>query len=158
MKVVDWLVAVGLVVGAAAVIYPLFTRGGPGGHPRTCIVGVKCQSLGILMYKSDNDERYPLRESWMDSIDPYLKNEYYFHCPALQELHPSSHLYGYCFHGKLSGAKTPASPDKVELIFDSAKLRQNASGSLDSLPKLGRHGGRNYIAYADGHVKAVESP
>jgi prepilin-type processing-associated H-X9-DG protein len=45
---------------------------------------------------------------------------------------------------------------KTPLAFDSSTLTKNAHDPMTSLPKPGRHGGRNNILFCDGHIEMVE--
>ena len=105
------------------------------------------------MYAGDYDEHFPDRDVWMNVVKPYLRGEAFYHCPKLKEEYGAD-VYGYCFNAKLSGAKVPAMDRESQpLVFDSVNLARNASGSFDSLPEPGRHGGKNGIGYADGHAR-----
>jgi prepilin-type processing-associated H-X9-DG protein len=122
-----------------------------------CISNIKQLALSATMYTADYDDRFPLRDNWMDSTKEYRKGDDMLRCPtfAFDEKAPKN-LYGYAMNQAISGAKPPPNIANVPLIFDSVNLARNASGTLDSLPNPGRHGGQNVIGYADGHAKAVD--
>ena len=151
------LMMLALVAVFAAVLYPVFAPGDfKGPDPSTrCKSIVKQLALASIIYISDYDDRFPLRDSWMDGIFPYHKNKSIERCPtfAWDEKAPKNQ-YGYAMNQAMSGAKPPPNPEAVPLVFESVNLARNASGTLDSLPNPGRHNGRNVIGYADGHVKA----
>jgi prepilin-type processing-associated H-X9-DG protein len=139
-----------------AILFPVYTNGGPTRrHP--CISRVKQLALATIIYISDYDDRFPPRDSWMDGIFPYHKNESIERCPtfAFDEKAPKN-LYGYAMNQAMSGAKPPPNIATVPLIFDSVNLARSASGTLDSLPNPGRHKGMNVIGFADGHVKRFD--
>ena len=58
---------------------------------------------------------------------------------------------------KLNGKTLKDMPDaaKTPLLYDSTDLAKNAHDSLTSLPKPGRHGGKNNILFCDGHIESV---
>jgi prepilin-type processing-associated H-X9-DG protein len=140
-----------------AILFPVYTNGGPS-RSTGCLSNVKQMGVMQIMYAADYDDRFPLRDNWMDSTQEYRKSEGILRCPtfAFDEKAPKN-LYGYAMNQAMSGAKIPPKPDTVPLIFESVNLARNASGTLDSLPNPGRHNGKNMIGYADGHVKAVDS-
>lgn len=159
VQVSMWILAPILGVGLlVAVLYPLFVRPGPISHPPNCRANVKMLALANLIYQADWDDRFPLRDSWMDAIDVYVKSEHRLRCPALQTPEPNPQLYGYAFHRDRSGQKSPANPETAPLIFESIDLAKNAFGTLDSLPRPGRHEGKSIVGYADGSAKAIDTP
>lgn len=104
------------------------------------------------MYAEDWD--LPPRENWMDAITPYTKNHVMEHCSEVRG--PAE--YGYAYNSQLSGLDETkiADPGKLPMIYDSTNLARNASDPVASLPKPGRHEGRNSISYADGHARAAK--
>lgn len=123
-----------------------------------CFSQVKHQGLGLFMYADDADGRYPNRDVWMDSILPYVKNPQVYHVPEYAKSSPW--FYGYAFNAALSLQKAPiveAVAEKTPLVYDSSNPIRNASDRVTSLPVPGRHGGRNHMAYADGHVKTLKA-
>ncbi len=115
--------------------------------PRTlCLSNVKQQAMGLLMYAADHADRFPARDVWKDGIAPYVKLE-----SVLREAKAAQGVYGYAFNAALSGARED--DPKVPMTYDSVNPIRNASDPLTSLPALGKHGGKNNVAYADGHAK-----
>lgn len=133
----------------AAILFPVFATTGHLSHRSPCINRLKQASLGILIYQGDADDRYPGRDEWVDASFPYVKNWDVFRCPSVGKT-----LWGYSFNGALSRAKTPKLPEKNPLIYDSTNLTKNASDLVTSLPAVPRHG-KNMMAYADGHARAL---
>jgi prepilin-type processing-associated H-X9-DG protein len=123
-----------------------------------CLSKLKQSGVAILIYQEDNDELFPLRDSWMDTTFEYRKRDEVLHCPLLQVESKNKDIYGYCFNAELSAAKTPANPREKEMLFESVNLARNASGSLASLPSPGRHKGKNNVVFADCHAKARVTP
>ena len=155
----NWLsLAFALVVlaVAAAVLYPVFQASKAAGDRPVCISNVKRTGLSLIIYSTDFDDRFPLRDFWMDASTSYRANPSILHCPRVVNERESRGLYGYAFNRVLSAAKIPFDPGPVPLVFDSVNLARNASSSLDSLPNPGRHSGNmNVVGYADGSAKTT---
>ena len=157
-KGLSWLevlLVLATFVVLVAIIIPVRAGGGP--TPMTaCYSNVEQMAHAMIMYSADYDDRFPLRENWMESTYEYRKSDNMLRCPtfAWDEKAPKNH-YGYAMNQTLSGAKTPPNPGTVPLVFDSVNLARNATGTLGSLPNPGRHNGKDMISYADGHAKAV---
>jgi hypothetical protein len=136
----------------AAILFPVYSNGGPT-HRTGCISNVKQLAVAMQFYFQDNNERFPLRDNWMDATKDYRKNDDMLRCPTLaREKTAPKNQYGYAMNQAMSGAKEPEMPGKVPLVFDSINLARNASGTLESLPDPPRHVKVNYIGYADGHA------
>ncbi|RYG47664.1 hypothetical protein EON79_06715 [bacterium] len=103
-----------------------------------------------LVYASDTDDRFPLKDSWNDTTREFRNPAYTIRCPLLPETD-----FGYAFNAALSGTKPPKMPEKVPLNFESTRPGSNPSDTFTSLPRPGRHDGKNSIGYADGHAKSV---
>ncbi len=119
----------------------------------SCLSGVKQLAHAALAYRSDHDERFPLRDSWRDASRRYSAQSVDVKCPTA----PTG-AFGIAFNAVLSGARPPKSPSLVPLVYDSANPIRNASDPFTSLPSPARHRGKNNVAYADGHAKGVPSP
>lgn len=124
-----------------------------------CLSNVKQSSLGLIMYADDENDRFPLRDLWMDATLPYVKREEIWHCPSVPK-----GVYGYAFNGALTRIKVTKldEPGAIPMIYDSVNPLRNASDLCASLPLPGRHGkndggeaGRNMVGFADGHAKAI---
>jgi len=148
---VQLLAVLAVFLAAIAILYPLRTNGGPT-HRTGCISNVKQLAVSMQFYFQDNNERFPLRDNWMDATDRYRKNDDILRCPRLRKGKAPQNQYGYAMNQAMSGAKEPEMPGKIPLVFDSINLARNASGTLDSLPDPPRHVKVNYIGYADGHA------
>lgn len=150
----EWLVCIGIVVLTAGILFPLTACACKQASPAThCMSNVKQQALAMIIYAGDWDDRFPLRDSWMDSITPALKRTEVLRDPEVE----IAGGYGYAFDSRLSGAlmgKIP-NPDKAPLIYDSLNLGRNASDPFTSFPAKGRHKGKNVITYADGYAKSI---
>ena len=131
-----------------ALLMPVYACGCKVASPRyACLSNLKQQGMGLVMYASDNADRFPARDVWKDSIAPYVKSE-----PVLHEIQAPKGVYGYAFNAALSGAE--ADDPKIPMAYDSVNPIRNASDRLASLPAKGKHDGKNNVAYADGHAKS----
>jgi prepilin-type processing-associated H-X9-DG protein len=117
--------------------------------------------LGFVHYVEVNDA-LPPADKWMDEED--LKGgvaaDEWFHCPAVSDRKDDKFGYAYndaLANRKLGGKKLSDMPDAATtpLAFDSATLTKNAHDPMTSLPRPGRHGGRNNILFCDGHIEIV---
>lgn len=156
MRLTHLLAFIAAALVLAAILFPVFTSCGPPAAQTRCLSNVKQQVLGLIVYGTDHDVRFPARDGWMDALGPYTKNKAIFHDP---EGVPKD-AYGYAFNAALSFAKPPKAPEGVPLVYDSANPIRNASDRMASLPARGRHPAReprtNTIGYADGHAKGVK--
>lgn len=144
-----WFVGVGAV--AALLLAPVFACGCKRASPATtCLSNLKQIGTGSLLYADDHDGRLMPRDVWMDGIAPYVKDEARFHDPE-----GPKGGYGYAFDARLAGVKEPRDPAKAPLAYDSLNPIRNASDPLASLPRPGRHEGKNGVVYADGHARRI---
>lgn len=144
------LATVGLV--GVFIFLPVWACGCKVAGPSTaCMSNLKQLSLGQIQYASDHDDRLTNRDLWMDQIAPYVKEKSTFVEPLLKDKG-----FGYAYNAALSNAKLPGkSPEKTPMVYDSLNPIKNASDLVTSLPAPGRHGGKNNIAYVDGHAKRI---
>ncbi|MGC8669109.1 MAG: hypothetical protein ACP5VE_13420 [Chthonomonadales bacterium] len=127
-------------------------------QPASCPENLAQIYKAMQFYMDDWDGRLPPAERWMDCIRDRVPRDEAFHCPALGPA--SGTRYGYSMNPALGG-KAPAAlhgAATTPLIYDSVDLSANAHADFASLPKPGRHDGRDYVLYADGTVKAVSPP
>ncbi len=153
----EWVVVGLALVVAAWIFMPIYAGQRPVAVQARCLSNLKQLATGFTIYSADYDDKFPNRDVWTGIIQLYTKNLEIYKCPAFEEA-KDPQVYGYCFNRRLSNAALPPNPEKVELVFDSINLAKNASGTQESLPRPGRHNGKNVIAYADGHAKAVANP
>jgi hypothetical protein len=153
MKYLLWLIPLAIVV---AVIYPVFAQGNIHDRRTPCISNLKQLGTGIQIYMTDWNDRFPLRDTWMDATGIYTKRPDIYHSPALQSPRENPDIYGYCFNAKLSGAEVSYPVDTVPMVFDSVNLARNASGGIDSLPSPSRHKEGNHVGFVDTHVRTVK--
>ncbi len=115
----------------------------------------------LTIYAQDWDA-LPPAANWLDNDDltSKIRQNEWLHCPAVSNRQDDK--YGYAYNDavagrKLNGKKLKELPDaaKTPLLYDSTNLAKNAYDAVTSLPKPGRHSGRNNILYLDGHVENV---
>jgi len=109
-------------------------------------------AVGITLYSSDYDDRYPLANTWMDSLTPYRVEEGSFHSPLAAAANAAN--YGYAFNLDMIGQSFSSleNPATMTMLFDSTVLTRNATASTSTLPNPPRYSGRNTIAHADSSV------
>jgi len=126
-----------------------------------CKQSLKQIYAGFVKYADINDALPPAAK-WMDEEDLRggVQADEWFHCPTVSNRKDDK--YGYAFNDtlagkKLNGKKLSEMPDasKTPLVYDSSSLAKNAHDPVSSLPRPGRHGGRNNILYCDGHIEAA---
>ena len=95
-----------------------------------------------------------------DELVSKVQRDEWLHCPAVSNRQDQK--YGYAYNTaiagiKLGGKKLAEIPNAATtpLLYDSTHLEKSAADAVTSLPRPGRHGGRNNILYCDGHVEAV---
>jgi prepilin-type processing-associated H-X9-DG protein len=127
---------------------------------KDCPENLKSLYFAFAQYVDGNGS-LPAAEKWMDNdeIASKVQKEEWFHCPDVSNRHDGR--YGYAYNDAvagraMNGKKLSAFPDAAHtpLLYDSSNLAKSAHDAFASLPKPGRHGGRNNILYCDGHVEA----
>jgi hypothetical protein len=153
----EWMVGLGILICVAGIFWPLTACACTSPtEAKHCMSNVKQMGTALHVYAADNNEMLPNRDNWMDANDPYLKSKDTVRDPAVKAISE----YGYAFDSRASNK----SLDKVEnvsdhpLIFDSTNMARNASDPFTSLPRPGRHKGKNVVGYMDAHVRWVKSP
>lgn len=139
-RLVEVLVAVGILAVLAAVLFPVFARSRDKARVTSCLSNVKQISLAMMMYAKDYDGYLPNASTWTEDLMPYCKNEAIFQCPT-EPLEPSS----YAMVRRWSEANLEDIPDRDQtvLIYEANR---------DGTPAFRHHGGLN-VGFADGHAK-----
>ena len=120
-------------------------------HELSCLSRRKNQSVALVMYIQDYDERFPSNPNrWMDQLFPYLKSEPGLQCPSLKQGE-----YGTAFDSRLAGKSSAAlaDPEKTSAIFESQNRARNAASPGTGFST--RHNGFGNVGFADGHAKAL---
>jgi prepilin-type processing-associated H-X9-DG protein len=111
----------------------------------------------VMEYASSWDDTLPPADRWMTALnDPVERRveEEELRCPDVAKSGPK---YGYAMNPEVGGKRLDEIKEKgtTPLFYDSTDLSKDAHANAASLPKPGRHTGRNNVAYMDGQVKAV---
>ena len=128
----------------------------------SCPANLKALWTAFNLYAQDWDA-FPLAPNWCKNSDlvSRVPHNSELHCPAVSNGHDSN--YGYAYNDKLSGlslgTKTALSQlphaSTTPLLYDSSNLSESAHDAFTSLPVPGRHDGKDYVVYLDGHVASV---
>lgn len=85
---IELLVVIAIIAILAAILFPVFARARARAMQNTCLSNVKQITLGLMMYASDNDQRFPIHyasygqsPSWAEAVHPYIKNYQLWFCP-----------------------------------------------------------------------------
>lgn len=128
---------------------------------KDCPDNLKSLYFAIEKYAESNGA-LPLADKWMDNeeITSRVQKDEWFHCPAVSNRHDAN--FGYAFNdavaGKmLDGKKLSEMPGAATtpLLYDSSTLSKSAHDAFKSLPRPGRHGGKNSVLYCDGHIEQL---
>jgi prepilin-type processing-associated H-X9-DG protein len=130
---------------------------------KDCPANLQSLYNAFEQYAELND-KLPEAANWEDNSDltSRVPQDEWLHCPAVSNRHDAH--FGYALNDALAGKKlnlngkslkTLPNASTTPLLYDSTNLSKNAHDAVTSLPKPGRHGGRNNILYLDGHVAAV---
>lgn len=171
------LVVIVIIVILAAILFPVFVRGGHSERRLTCQTNLKLIGQAFLIYTEDYDEKYPSAVnsrhglskpvSWIGVLAPYLndqKESRNFQCPsdeAASDKAKSSYAYSAWLDAR--PRKDVKYPDRTIMLFevvaDANNWTQTGTGP-QAVSAIARHKGRNYelanYAFADGHVKSLE--
>jgi|GEM_PF-6542089 len=124
---------------------------GPEIEAAACLSNIKQINLGMLMFASDNDERLPSADRWVDEIMPYVKSPEIFKCPGDKSGAKSS----YAMNSTLSGMsmKDIKNPSELVLVFETSKPGNNPAGGPEAVLKSSRHNSMAAFGFTDGHAK-----
>jgi len=154
-RLVRALVYGAIILVAAAILWPVHA-GEPNRAGRIQLSNVKQVGMGASMYAYDSDDVLPVANRWMDLIDPYMKDESYFHC-LRNDMSATDTPYEWVFRRRLGG-KTRSlveAPKETAMIFDSDVAFRNAAFELQAMPKGGIYRNGDYVCFADGHARFV---
>lgn len=120
-----------------------------------CISHLKQISLATTMYVQDNDGRLPDARRWLFELAIY--NQKLHH--ALSSCPASELTYGYAMNRNLSGAilEEVQQPERTVLFFECDSGQCSAHDAGESLPKAGRHKGRNVFLFADTTLRVLDA-
>lgn len=119
---------------------------------RTCQSNERQIGLGIAQYTQDYDERFPPARKWIDVLQPYVKSEQIFKCPALTQ-----DGNGYAFNSKLSQISLSGINNTAQTIniYETSNLGRNVFAPFNGRAYRHQQNGQDgmNIGFADGHVK-----
>jgi len=134
----------------AAMLLPALAKAKTRAQSIQCMNHVKQLNLALMMYATDNNDRFPPADQWCDLIKPYTGGStMMFQCPA----EPGGRC-AFSYNASLANQKLSnnQSPMKTVLVFSSAD-GWNQSGGRD-LAKAHKHGARTItVGFADGHTE-----
>ncbi|PIY43611.1 MAG: hypothetical protein COZ06_22510 [Armatimonadetes bacterium CG_4_10_14_3_um_filter_66_18] len=96
---IELLVVIAIIAILAAILFPVFAKAREKAREASCASNLKQISLGVLMYASDYDGRYPRNCTssstttclapgwdWREVTQPYTKNWQVFTCPSTRTI------------------------------------------------------------------------
>ncbi len=130
---------------------------------KDCPANLQSVYNAFEQYAELND-KLPDAAKWQDDTDftSRIPQDEWLHCPAVSNRHDDK--FGYALNDAVAGKKLNLNGKPLKslpnaattpLLYDSANTNKNAHDAVTSMPRPGRHGGRNNILYLDGHVAAV---
>lgn len=141
----------------AAILFPVFSQAKLAAKKTQALSNVKQLGLAINIYASDNNDRMPIADRWMDAVESYARQERIFRSPEATPEDPTD--YGFAFRKEFGQKKMIDYPDAATraMVFDSTILSRNATSGLETVPNPGRYGTSstrgNMIGFMDGHAK-----
>jgi len=153
IRLVEFGLCVLITVVGASSVSAMRHQGNDLSPGDLCVSNVKQISAGMIMYSQDYDDVLPLKKEWSTIVSPYVKSKSMFHCPSVPK-----DKFGYAYNFVCSSHNTTqlGPLEKMAVIFDSTQLQKDNVTTLVSLPRPGRHEGKDTIGYLDGHVKATD--
>ena len=130
---------------------------------KDCPANLQSVYNAFEQYAELND-KLPDAAKWQDDTDftARIPQDEWLHCPTVSNRHDDK--FGYALNETVTGKKLNLNGKPLKslpnaattpLLYDSTNTAKNAHDAVTSLPRPGRHGGRNNILYLDGHVFAV---
>jgi len=179
---IELLVVIAIIAILAAILFPVFARARENGRRASCSSNEKQLALAGLQYAQDHDERLfgayqgpaSKQVTWMNRLQPYLKNTQIFKCPSETD---SSIVGGlttanvsYCFNnyylqdpqgttGQASGQALAAIEYVSETVIFAEMTNGTGTryvcrpGASSSTKPLTPHLNGTNFAFVDGHVK-----
>jgi prepilin-type N-terminal cleavage/methylation domain-containing protein/prepilin-type processing-associated H-X9-DG protein len=85
---IELLVVIAIISLLAAFLFPAFSRARENARRSSCSSNLKQIGLGMMQYTRDFDDRLPRNDTtinvdtWVDTLQPYIKNDQVFVCPS----------------------------------------------------------------------------
>jgi prepilin-type N-terminal cleavage/methylation domain-containing protein/prepilin-type processing-associated H-X9-DG protein len=132
---IELLVVIAIIAILSAILFPVFARARENARRSSCMSNVKQQTLGMMQYTQDYDERlmaswnYTDLAPWHVLLQPYVKSYDIFRCPS------------------------------VHSPVGSAAVKNSQYWSTYGLPGIGNTVAKKVIYDFDGlHMNEVEEP
>jgi len=134
----------GLALMTTIDVSETFLRAKEAAKKTVCLSNIKQLALGVMMYLTDNDDRFTMNPSKLKAtLHPYVKNDTLWYCP-----NASKDKAAYSINANLlnKNANNIMDPASIVMLYEGTK------GQLDF-----RHGGYAAVAFADGHAKMINA-
>lgn len=136
----------------AGILWMIVGCGGEGDHANTWVTSqtrLEKVAKAVLAYAADNDGILP-GKNWMDATECYTNDPEAYRSPAV-----GGDGFGFAFNSSLVGKKLSAIPDhsSTVMLFDSTVIERNAVADVSTMPKPGRYGSQNTVAFLDGTIQ-----
>ena len=152
---IELLVVIAIIAILAAILFPVFARARAKAQQNNCLSNVKQLELGVQMYCSDNNQKFPTpchgwwgRTQWTGAIMPYVKNNQIYvdpsaaNTPTMQDGTPSNYI-GQWEAGGANGS--PPDPPGLDQVAFPAEMFNIICGN--QVPNYaGANSGTNYLA------------
>lgn len=89
---IELLVVIAIIALLAAILFPVFARARENARRSSCQSNLKQLCLGVIQYRQDYDERFPVGyyyssatatyTTWGEEVQPYVKSGQIFKCPS----------------------------------------------------------------------------
>jgi len=87
---IELLVVIAIVAILAAILFPVFAQAREKARAASCLSQSRQLGMAISLYVQDNDEGFPFARmmmgpmvpSWLDTVQPYLRNRQIYRCPS----------------------------------------------------------------------------
>ncbi|MHB8996358.1 MAG: prepilin-type N-terminal cleavage/methylation domain-containing protein [Armatimonadota bacterium] len=191
---IELLVVIAIIAILAAILFPVFAKAREKARQSSCLSNIKQIGLGHLTYAQDYDERFApywrqqlaaagepgsvystsngtitgKYTSWMDFINPYIKNSQIFKCPSYKPNGTDAPSYGYNEYMSYNGAGgatngsislgTIMRPAETIINLDYCSIYGSYANLADLQnvnikPSVIVHNDGANVSYCDGHAK-----
>jgi prepilin-type N-terminal cleavage/methylation domain-containing protein/prepilin-type processing-associated H-X9-DG protein len=82
---IELLVVIAIIAILAAILFPVFAQARSKARQISCLSNERQIGMAFLQYFQDNDEQFPHvrgEVTWVETMQPYLKNRQILRCPA----------------------------------------------------------------------------
>jgi prepilin-type processing-associated H-X9-DG protein len=148
-----WLTPLAAAVAlGAAYWFGVLVPARQSSQQKTCQSHLHQLAAAMQLYAQDNNEFFPPGENWVASLQPYVRKHTLWKCPA------RTTKIAYAFNANLQEQPrwSLTSPSAAILLFESRSRSANPCNVGTSWLKTAAHPDGYNLAYADGHVAALE--